>query len=82
MPNPSDLAVRAQSSDLVRRSFALDDFEFRDNQDTGGWTFEGVASVVDYPYTVRDQFGEYTETIQRGAFDHTLSIRRRTSRCM
>jgi HK97 family phage prohead protease len=73
MPNPSDLAVRAQSSDLVRRSFALDDFEFRDNQDTGGWTFEGVASVVDYPYTVRDQFGEYTETIQRGAFDHTLA---------
>jgi len=36
-------------------------------------TFEGVASVVDTPYQVRDMFGEFTETITRGAFDKTLA---------
>lgn len=37
------------------------------------WTFSGEASVVDWPYTVRDMFGEFTETIRAGAFDKTLS---------
>ncbi len=68
-----DLALRAQSTELVRRSFAIEDFEIRDDADTGGWTFEGVASVVDFPYPVRDKFGTYTETIQAGAFDRTLN---------
>lgn len=35
-------------------------------------TFEGVASVVDTPYAVRDMFGEFTETIVKGAFTKTL----------
>lgn len=68
-----DVSERANSSELVRRSFALEDACFRDNKETGGWTFEGVASVVDFPYPVRDKFGSYTETIQVGAFDRTLA---------
>jgi HK97 family phage prohead protease len=53
------------------RHFDIQDFEFRDD-DATGFTFEGVASVVDSPYTVRDQFGEFTETIGTGAFNKTL----------
>lgn len=68
-----DSSQRAASTELVHRSFNLDEFEFRDNTDTGGWTFEGVASVVDFPYPVRDKFGTFTETIQAGAFDRTIS---------
>lgn len=37
------------------------------------WTFTGQASVVDRPYTVRDMWGEFTETITPHAFDKTLS---------
>ena len=53
------------------RHFNLTDFEFRDDGATG-FRFEGVASVVDAPYSVRDQWGEYTETIRSGAFNKTL----------
>jgi HK97 family phage prohead protease len=35
-------------------------------------TFDGVASVVDTPYAVRDIFGEYVETMAKGAFAKTL----------
>lgn len=45
--------------------------EFRDD-DGDSVTFHGVASLVDTPYSVRDQFGEYTETITPGAFRKTL----------
>lgn len=57
------------------RYYAITDFEFRDDS-TDGFTFEGVASVVDAPYTVRDQFGEFTETIASGAFNKTLRDRK------
>lgn len=53
------------------RSFAFDEFEFRD-EGSGGFTFEGVASVVDTPYPVRDAWGEFHETIKAGAFNKTL----------
>jgi HK97 family phage prohead protease len=53
------------------RSYDIAEFEFRDDESTG-FTFEGVASVVDTPYSVRDQFGEFTETIRAGAFNKTL----------
>ena len=59
---------------LVRsavRSYEMTEFEFRDDGPTGV-TFEGVASVVDTPYTVRDQWGTFTETITVGAFNKTL----------
>lgn len=68
-PQMRDISERANG--IVRRSYDLADFEFRDGGETG-FTFEGVASVVDKPYTVRDQWGEYTETISAGAFNKTL----------
>jgi HK97 family phage prohead protease len=68
---PSLLSDRASFDGLIRRSYPITDFEFRDDGPTG-FTFEGVASVVDHPYPVRDQFGEYMETIKAGAFNKTL----------
>jgi len=53
------------------RSHDLTSFEFRDDS-AEVLTFEGVASVVDTPYTVRDSLGEFTETIRAGAFNRTL----------
>ena len=68
-----DISHRAASTDLIRRSYDIEDFEFRDDTaDGGGFTFEGVASVVDHPYPVRDRWGEYTEIIRAGAFNKTL----------
>ena len=40
--------------------------------ESDGFTFDGIASVVDTPYTVRDLFGDFQETIVRGAFTKTL----------
>jgi HK97 family phage prohead protease len=65
-----DISERANGT--VYRSYDLADFEFRDGGETG-FTFEGVASVVDKPYVVRDIFGEFTETIAAGAFNRTLN---------
>lgn len=68
-----DVSERANVRAAVR-SFDLTTAEFRDGSDAGdAITFEGVASVVDTPYTVRDQFGEFTETIRSGAFNRTLA---------
>lgn len=67
-----DIAERANPTDLVRRSYTIAEFEFRDDGEGSGFTFEGVASVVDAPYTVRDRWGEFTETIRSGAFNKTL----------
>lgn len=67
-----DLSQRAASTDLCRRSFDLEDIELREDGDTGDLVFTGRASVVDFPYTVRDMWGEYTETIKAGAFNKTL----------
>lgn len=68
---------RGAAGRLVR-DFNLTDYEFRGEDTDAGWTFEGVASVVDAPYGVRDQFGEFQETIVAGAFDR--SIREATKR--
>ena len=62
-------------ADTQHRSFEFTEFEFRDDGPTG-FTFEGVASVVDTPYTVRDMFGDFTETIRAGAFNKTLRDRK------
>jgi HK97 family phage prohead protease len=68
----NDVTDRALERTSLHRSFDVGDgFEFRDDGENG-ITFEGVASVVDTPYTVRDQFGEFTETIRAGAFNRTL----------
>jgi HK97 family phage prohead protease len=48
--------------------------EFEVRADDGGKvTFDGVASMVDTPYQVRDMFGEFEETIAKGAFRKTLA---------
>jgi HK97 family phage prohead protease len=52
-------------SELVSLRADADDPEF--------WSYRGEASIVDHPYTVRDMWGEFEETIVRGAFDKTLS---------
>jgi HK97 family phage prohead protease len=58
---------------VERRHFNIipDSIEFRDDE-VSGFTFEGVASVVDTPYEVADAFGSFTETIRAGAFTKTL----------
>lgn len=66
-----ELSDRA-SVDAHVRTYDFDDVEMRE-ESSGTLVFEGVASVVDKPYTVRDTVGEYEETIQRGAFDKTLA---------
>jgi len=67
------MGIEDRSNDRTHlvRSFDFTNCEFRDDN-AGALTFEGVASVVDTPYQVRDQFGTFTETIQAGAFDKTL----------
>lgn len=67
------IADRANVAGIQHRSFDLTSIEFREHVDTTGFTFEGVASVVDMPYSVRDAMGEFTETIAPGAFDKTLA---------
>lgn len=54
------------------RAYEVQDIEIRDAED-GKVTFDGIASVVDTPYAVRDMFGEYQETIAKGAFRKTLA---------
>lgn len=56
------------------RQFQVAPVEIRSGDDTG-LTFEGIASTVDSPYTVTDMFGDFEETIERGAFDKTLAER-------
>lgn len=65
-----DIADRAS---LTRedRAFTVDDIEIRAEED-GRLTFDGVASTVDTPYKVRDQFGEFEETIKPGSFNRTI----------
>lgn len=53
-----------------RRDFA--NIEIRADGDDDTVTFDGVASVVDTPYVVRDMFGEFNETVTKGAFKKTL----------
>ena len=53
------------------RHYNIAEFEFRDSG-SDGFTFEGVASVVDAPYEVHDQWGTFSETVARGAFSKTL----------
>ena len=68
-----DFAERATMHRSAQfRNFDLSGVECRDAADGSGFTFEGVASVVDTPYTVNDQFGSFQETIRSGAFNKTL----------
>jgi len=65
-----DISARAtQTREL--RAFTSSDLTFRDTAG-GGFTFDGIASVTNTPYQVRDQWGDYAETIAPGAFKKTL----------
>ena len=66
-----DIADRATVT-LARRDHHFSDVEVRASED-GTVTFDGVASVVDTPYQVRDMFGEFQETMVKGAFKKTLA---------
>ena len=65
-----DVSERAQQTRELR-SFTVPALEVRADDD-GKVTFDGIASVVNTPYAVRDMWGEYMETIERGAFTKTL----------
>ena len=68
-----DITERGKATRELR-DFTVSDLEIRaDEGDTP--TLEGVASVVDTPYMVRDMFGEFSETIVKGAFNKTLKER-------
>lgn len=70
-----DIAQRGQRQQPEVRSFTVSDLEIRANKNDGRVTFDGIASVVDTPYGVRDQYGEYEETIQAKAFHRTIEQR-------
>ncbi len=46
----------------------------RSNNGSSVARFSGYASVTETPYTVWDMFGEYVETVARGAWADTLSM--------
>lgn len=53
------------------RTFALDDIQIQRSGD--GRTVEAYAAMFDAPYEVSDQYGHYMETIDRAAFNRTLT---------
>lgn len=70
MTMTASIADRATLTREVR-AFTVGDLEVRTGEDTAV-TFDGIASKADIPYMVRDAFGEYSETIVKGAFTKTL----------
>ena len=65
-----DISARASQTRELR-AFTSADLNFRDTAG-GGFTFDGIASVTNTAYQVRDQWGDYAETIATGAFSKTL----------
>ena len=65
-----DISARASQTRELR-AFTSADLNFRDTAN-GGFTFDGIASVTNTAYQVRDQWGDYAETIAAGAFSKTL----------
>lgn len=65
-----DVVARAQMSPWGR-SFLLDDIQIQRSGD--GRTVEAYAACFDQPYEVHDQYGHYMESIDRAAFNRTLS---------
>jgi HK97 family phage prohead protease len=65
-----DISARASQTRELR-AFTSADLNFRDTAN-GGFTFDGIASVTNMAYQVRDQWGDYAETIAAGAFSKTL----------
>lgn len=67
----SDPSQRS-SLDRETRFFTVAPVELRDAS-TEAPKFSGFASTVDQPYTVNDMFGEFEETMVRGAFTRSLA---------
>jgi HK97 family phage prohead protease len=65
-----DIAERATLTREVR-NHDITDLELRADGD--GFTFDGIASVVETPYEVRDALGIYSETMAKGAFNRTIA---------
>jgi HK97 family phage prohead protease len=55
----------------IQRSFEIDDFEIK--RTAKGRTVTAYAAVFDQEAEIRDQHGHYLETINRSAFNRTLS---------
>lgn len=64
-----EIADRATQSREVRER-PIEDMELRVASD-GSITFDGIASLVNTPYVVRDSFGEFEETMALKAFHRT-----------
>ena len=69
----TDLSQRADLGGFQRRTFDVAELEFRADDDSDTWTFEGIACTVGHPDAVRDFLGEYEETIAPDAFKLSLS---------
>lgn len=69
MSQMREIADRALQLREVRKHDVVD---LSVRADTDVVRFDGVASVVDTPYMVRDIFGEYAETMTKGVFNRTL----------
>lgn len=70
-PRQRRCAEDAASRASVRTSARID---FRAaSGDDGPWDFHGVASATEIGYPMWDWAGEYTEIVDAGAFDDTLS---------
>lgn len=67
-----DLSKRATPQHREVRRWAMTSIELRKDDD-GNPTLDGHASVTEHPYTVRDAFGDFSETVARDAFDRTLA---------
>lgn len=68
----TDFEARANPAGTEYRDYAVTGLEVRADDERADFTFEGVASVVDTPYVVRDVFGEFEETIEAKAIEHAL----------
>lgn len=67
----SDVSLRAAMLPQERGVYGL---ELRESTDSPNHIrFRGRASTVEEPYVVRDAFGEFTETMAKGAFDKTIA---------
>lgn len=65
-----EVADRAHVTREIR-DYTVSDIECRTATD-GKISFDGIASVVDTEYSVRDSLGEYSETIATGAWNRTI----------
>lgn len=64
--------LKEMEKQTENRSFTFSAVEQRNDDDKDTLLFTGYASVFNKGYGVRDQRGQYTETIKPGAFKKTL----------